>query len=103
MSVLGVALVIFAFWSGHSSRPGRAAVADAEAPRPETAGIGWRRTLFVALLLFSLVIPSDWTQDVPARYGKRHAGLAYSVMYPRIEASEISAQPQGLPILPASQ
>ncbi|KPK14191.1 MAG: hypothetical protein AMJ67_16425, partial [Betaproteobacteria bacterium SG8_41] len=53
-----------------------------------------RRVLFVALLLFSLVIPSDWTQDVPARYGKRHAGIAYSNIYPRIDTSPPGAQPK---------
>jgi len=36
-------------------------------------------------LLFSLTMPSDWTQDIPARYGKRHAGLQHSLLYPRIE------------------
>ena len=36
---------------------------------------------FAALLAFCLLIPSDWTQDVPARYGKRHPGLAYSKLY----------------------
>jgi hypothetical protein len=46
----------------------------------------WRPALLVALLLFSLTIPSDWTQDVPARYGKRHAGLRHSILYPAIDA-----------------
>ena len=40
-----------------------------------------------ALLAFSLVQPSDWTQDVPARCGKRHEGLTNSAMYPRIDSS----------------
>jgi phosphatidylglycerol:prolipoprotein diacylglycerol transferase len=39
------------------------------------------RLAFAVLLAFSLTIPSDWTQDVPARYGKRHPGLAYSAIY----------------------
>lgn len=54
---------------------------------PVSLGIGWRRSLLVSLLLFSLIIPSDWTQDVPARYGKRHAGLDYSAIYPKINPS----------------
>lgn len=45
----------------------------------------WQPVAFALLLASCLVIPSDWTQDVPARYGKRHAGLAYSALYPRIE------------------
>jgi phosphatidylglycerol:prolipoprotein diacylglycerol transferase len=47
--------------------------------------IFWPRTVFATFVLFSLVIPSDWTQDIPARYGKRHAGLHHSSLYPRIE------------------
>lgn len=44
----------------------------------------WRKTAFVLLVVFPLIIPSDWTQDVPARYGKRHPGLQYSLLYPVI-------------------
>ncbi len=51
---------------------------------PDTFGIDWRRPVFVSLLLFCLVIPSDWTQDVPGRYGKRHPGLVHSALYPRL-------------------
>jgi phosphatidylglycerol---prolipoprotein diacylglyceryl transferase len=36
---------------------------------------------FAGMLAFCLTIPSDWTQDIPARYGKRHAGLEYSKLY----------------------
>lgn len=39
---------------------------------------------FAGLLFFCLTIPSDWTQDVPARYGARHPGLAHSKLYPPI-------------------
>ena len=55
-------------------------------------GLGWRRLSFAVLLLFSLVLPSDWTQDVPARYGHRHAGLRHSAVYPRIAASPAPVQ-----------
>lgn len=40
----------------------------------------WRRLLLLVLLLFPLLIPSDWTQDVPLKYGKRHA-THYSSIY----------------------
>lgn len=40
------------------------------------------RLWLVALLLGCLVMPSDWTQDVPARYGKRHPGMRHSTLYP---------------------
>jgi hypothetical protein len=59
------------------------------APAPAAAAVnapgGWLPKLaFSALLLFCLTIPSDWTQDVPARYGKRHPGVAHSKLYPPI-------------------
>jgi phosphatidylglycerol:prolipoprotein diacylglycerol transferase len=44
-----------------------------------------QRVAFAVLLLFCLAIPSNWTQDVPARYGKRHAGLEHSWWYPAID------------------
>jgi phosphatidylglycerol:prolipoprotein diacylglycerol transferase len=55
-------------------------------PRPETPApaAAWQRVVLACLLLFPLIIPSDWTQDVPARYGKRHVGLVHTAMYPRI-------------------
>lgn len=46
--------------------------------------LGFRRFAFVAILIFSVLIPSDWTADVPSRYGKRHPGLTYSMLHPRI-------------------
>lgn len=47
--------------------------------------VGWVKPVLIALLLFCLVMPSDWTQDVPERYGKRHSGLTHSSMYPKID------------------
>jgi phosphatidylglycerol:prolipoprotein diacylglycerol transferase len=47
-------------------------------------GLRWRRLAFAASLAVALVIPSDATRDIPARYGKRHPGIAYSAMYPPI-------------------
>lgn len=46
--------------------------------------IGWRKWAFLVLLMMPLVIPSDATRDIPARYGKRHRGLVHSAMYPSI-------------------
>ena len=48
--------------------------------------IGWRKRVFISILMFCLVISSDWTQDVASRYGKRHPGLASSAIYPQIES-----------------
>ena len=55
--------------------------------RPANASLGLKRGVFALVVVFPLMIPSDWTQDVPARYGKRHSGLEYSWFYPRIVRS----------------
>jgi phosphatidylglycerol---prolipoprotein diacylglyceryl transferase len=47
-------------------------------------GLGWRRLTLTAALAVALVIPSDATRDIPAQYGERHPGVAYSAMYPPI-------------------
>jgi phosphatidylglycerol:prolipoprotein diacylglycerol transferase len=87
MSLLGLVLIIIPLWS----RKAHAGVNINHQANKEKntvlAGADWRRILFVLLLLLSLVIPSDWTQDVPARYGKRHPGLDHSVIYPVIDTS----------------
>jgi len=46
-----------------------------------------KRVAFAAVVLFCLLIPSNWTQDIPARYGKRHPGPTYSRMYPHINTA----------------
>ena len=51
----------------------------------------WLRSAFILLLLGSMTMPSDSTQDVPARYGLRHSGLHYSFLYPKIAAVSSSA------------
>lgn len=44
-----------------------------------------RKAVLAICLLIPLVIPSDATRDVPYTYGKRHAGLEHSSMYPAIQ------------------
>jgi hypothetical protein len=63
-------------------------------PREEPAR-PWQRVAFGALLLFCLTIPSNWTQDVPAHYGRRHEGLRHSWLYPAIDTApaESAAEP----------
>jgi phosphatidylglycerol:prolipoprotein diacylglycerol transferase len=63
--------------------PGRLGPAGPLTVEPD-AGPGWRLPVLALVLLFALVIPSDATRDIPARYGHRHPGLEYSAMYPRI-------------------
>ncbi len=51
----------------------------------EEESLFWRRAVLAAVLLFCLTLPSNWTQDVPARYSKRHPGLEHSRLYPPID------------------
>ncbi len=44
--------------------------------------VWYKKAAFIALLVLPTIIPSDWTQDVPARYSHRHAGISYSKIYP---------------------
>jgi phosphatidylglycerol:prolipoprotein diacylglycerol transferase len=63
----------------------RDAAVAADAPAPL-----WQSAAFVSLVVFCLVLPSNWTQDVPARYGARHPGLVHSKIYPQIDTAPSS-------------
>jgi len=43
-----------------------------------------QRTAFALLFVACLMIPSNWTQNIPVRYGTRHPGLTHSWLYPDI-------------------
>lgn len=61
---------------------------------PERAPYLVQRIALAGILLFSLTMPSNWTQDIPARYGGRHPGLEHSWLYPEIRTSP---RPEGRP------
>jgi phosphatidylglycerol:prolipoprotein diacylglycerol transferase len=46
-----------------------------------------QKTAFASLVVFCLTIPSNWTQDVPARYGQRHRGMIRTWAYPAIDTA----------------
>jgi phosphatidylglycerol:prolipoprotein diacylglycerol transferase len=96
MSVLGLVLIIVPFQRRKGAVAAGVASGSIAGESLRSESTAWRRLLFASLLLFSLVIPSDWTQDVPSRYGRRHAGLDYSVMYPRIDTSPESTRTGGV-------
>lgn len=73
LSVIGLALLVV-----------RSQPASGRPKRHRPGAAVWQRIALAFLLIFPLIIPSDWTQDVPARYGKRHAGLVHTAMYPPI-------------------
>jgi len=91
MSAVGLCLVVVSC----RKSDGQARVASSDAgtvlEADDSSGLSWHRFLFIAVLAFSLVIPSDWTQDIPARYGTRHAGLTHSRLYPRIDTTPQNA------------
>ncbi|HJZ11838.1 MAG TPA: prolipoprotein diacylglyceryl transferase family protein, partial [Acidobacteriota bacterium] len=55
------------------------------APNESHLQIWMKRVVFAVLLAFSLILPSDWTQDIPQRYGKRHPDMEYSRLYPKLQ------------------
>jgi phosphatidylglycerol:prolipoprotein diacylglycerol transferase len=88
MSVLGAFLL---FWFSRKQRAEKAEkvsqIAPISKPPGDQQSLWLKRIVFASLLLFPLTLPSDWTQDIPARYGKRHAGMHYSFWYPHIEGN----------------
>ena len=87
MSAGGLALFVWTVVRGRRRAPSAADAVDASRAQSTLAGgVAWRPALFAAILVLSLVIPSDWTQDIPERYGKRHPGLHHSALYPAINA-----------------
>ncbi len=87
LSALGLGLILIPCWKCRRRSEGPAPLAVHTRDDLRSDGLGWRRLALAMVLLLSLVIPSDWTQDVPARYGQRHEGVRYSRIYPRIAAS----------------
>ena len=85
MTAIGIAMLI---WIFRRARRVPEADGDFESGAGEIDGAEvnlWpKRAFFILLLILPTIIPSDWTQDVPARYGERHPGMTHSKMYPPI-------------------
>ena len=81
MSIVGLALIVWAYKTRDRER-----VPDPSARPPHQGrGASWLQRIALAVLVaIPLIIPSDWTQDVPERYGARHEGMTHSIIYPRI-------------------
>jgi phosphatidylglycerol:prolipoprotein diacylglycerol transferase len=93
MAAIGVVLLVRSRRRrlGHLKSVARAPVALA--PQNDVAPQWWQRIAFACLLAFCLTIASNWTQDIPVRDGKRHAGLVHSRMYPAIDWTPPAATP----------
>lgn len=99
MALGGLVLALFRYRSG--SQPAES-IPAADGLSLPAADLRWRRCLLAAILSFSLVMPSDWTQDIPLRYGKRHADLHYSVLYPPIDTIPKKVQHRSPVSLPSA-
>ena len=86
MTLLGAALLLRSRWRAQG-RLRDGAVAPDRVPHQPRPARWWQRALLAALLIFCLFIPSNWTQDVPRRYGARHPGLQHSWIYPNIDTA----------------
>jgi phosphatidylglycerol---prolipoprotein diacylglyceryl transferase len=82
LSVVGLALITLV------CAPPRDSYTEVCVTSDSGSQIGWRKPVFITILALCLIIPSDWTQDVAARYGHRHPGLVRSSMYPSIPAAQ---------------
>jgi phosphatidylglycerol:prolipoprotein diacylglycerol transferase len=87
MAAVGVVLLI----RSRMRRLGRLGSGRIEIRRPpvlvDQAPSAFQRFGLASLLAFCLTIPSNWTQDIPSRYGSRHPGLQYSWLYPKIHTA----------------
>jgi hypothetical protein len=84
MTAIGLVLLV----RSRLRRQGRlkSAVMAVQPPSNAAAPPHWaQRVALWALLGFCLTIPSNWTQNVPVRYGARHPGLTHSWLYPSID------------------
>jgi phosphatidylglycerol:prolipoprotein diacylglycerol transferase len=86
MTVAGIFMLVWFYRKrARSEQTPRAAPLSAGRTTGAARGLGKKRLAFALLLVFPAIIPSDWTHDVPDRYGGRHPGLHHSALYPEIE------------------
>jgi len=85
MSIVGLALIV---WAHKTQGRERDLGPQGKLPAAGREASWLQRISLVVLVTMPLIIPSDWTQDVPERYGARHDGMKHSFIYPRIPAAE---------------
>ena len=86
MALVGLMLLYRSRLRRTGRLPRLSAPSDALNPRGAAPTIG-QRLAFSLLLSFCLTIPSNWTQNIPERYGDRHPGLVHSRLYPDIDTT----------------
>ena len=84
MTAIGVVLLVRSRLR-RLGRLRRTAMPFSPAPGPAAPPHWAQRVALWSLLAFCLTIPSNWTQNIPVRYGARHPGLTHSWLYPPID------------------
>ena len=87
MTLLGAGLLVWSRFKPLAFRRSAPAPSFTVAPAPGRFHLALKRAAVALLLLFSLTLPGNWTQDIPARYGQRHPGLRHSRLYPHIDTA----------------
>ena len=93
MELLGLALLYRSRLRRLGRLGTRSALAAHPVPAPDAPPSRAQRIAFACLLALCLTMPSNWTQDVPARYGARHPGLEHTWLYPAIDTSPPAPEP----------
>jgi phosphatidylglycerol:prolipoprotein diacylglycerol transferase len=85
MTVIGAGMLIWLYRKArHTGAAERSPAVETRVATGPENGLWLKRIVFGLLLVLPTIIPSDWTQDVPARYGARHPGITHSAIYPPI-------------------
>jgi len=88
-SIIGLALIVWAFNRKYAGvKPLTRSAIDSGLNMDVKKATRFRRIILWVFLVIPLFIPSDWTQDVPDRYGERHDGMVHTKLYPTIKGSE---------------
>jgi phosphatidylglycerol---prolipoprotein diacylglyceryl transferase len=85
MAAIGVVLLVRSRLRRLGRLRGSAPRQPSVAPDADVAPLPMQRAGLACLLACCLAIPSNWTQNVPVRYGARHTGLTHSWLYPDID------------------
>ena len=89
MTLIGLGLIIWSYKRPHAGvRPLPLSAIAAGYTLDVRKATRVKRIVFRILLVIPLVIPGDWTQNIPERYGKRHEGMTHSVLYPSLMQPE---------------
>ncbi|MDX1336018.1 MAG: prolipoprotein diacylglyceryl transferase [Gammaproteobacteria bacterium] len=94
MTVVGISLIVWAYRRGQIGvKPLNITILSGGPEMDVRKATRFKRMIFRLLLIIPLVIPSDWTQDIPEKYGERHHGLTHSNYYPIMQSSPYSETP----------